>query len=118
MEVRIAKAVVGKIVECRSLDKPSECARGAKAYVIEQNPDYVRGPCRGLGGLRPPLFGFSKSSANHALIGLCLLSMDSEFRAQSKDQGRCQQLQYAFFFHEFLSSNRLKIARTTAVKSR
>ena len=54
MEVRIAQTIGGKAVESRSLDKPTECAGSAIAYIIDQNPHHVRGAGRRFHGLRPP----------------------------------------------------------------
>ena len=56
MEVRIAQAIVGEIVERGSLDEPTECARSAKAHIVQQNPYYVWGAGGRFYGFRPLFF--------------------------------------------------------------
>jgi len=100
VEVCIAQAIVGQSVKGGSLDHTAERGGSAIAYIVDENPDHVRRPGRGLHRLRPPLFRFCEGSSDNPLVRLCRLCMQCNSCAQRKHERRCQRLQYALVVHK------------------
>src|ERR1700722_20086334 len=100
MEVCITQTIGGQAVECGSLDKPTECAGGAKSHIIQEDPDNVWSAGGRFHGLRPPFFRLGEGSANDSLIWLLRrLRMQCEFRTRCKCERQHHHSQYAVLSH-------------------